>query len=686
MVKAIHIDVESYSEVDLLACGTHVYAEHPSTRIHVICWAMDDGPVNTWVPYSDVPVPIVEAMVKFHAIRGMGTFLASKNPPLELFQHASEGGQFRAYSAQFETTVLNGPPGQKIGFPPTQNAQWTCVMAKTCAHALPAALEYAGEVLEAPHKKNKAGYHSMMKLAKPRTNGEFRKGEDQLPVTHWSYEAAMTEYIELFQYCVDDVETERCIDDLLPDLPPAEQRLWQFDRKVNQRGIAIDRKALADVQYLVNEYKAILKKKCLEICDIEPSQVAKLGEWIREHGFPIENLQAPTIRDALARDDLPADVRKVLHIRSLYGMAAVAKYEALKRATGSDGRLRGMFVYHKAATGRWSSQIVQLQNLYRGKHSDMETLVAAFAYRDLRWLRTLYETNPMVLFATGVRGMFIAGKGKQLAAMDFGQVEARCVAWMAGQRDKLKIFETHGMVYEYTGAKIHRLPLEIKALKLMKMYHQQARFDGKVTELACGYQGGKNAVVKMARQQGTDMDVDFAEDLKNEWREANPKIVGMWQKLTDYAKAAVADPGKNYSTNKVTFRVQGDFLYMRLPSGRKLAYYKPELRDSKFGEQLTYLGVDTDTRQWKRIATYGGRLTQNAAEGICRDLLARAMMRLEAAGYPVIMHVHDEVVTEIDQDKGSLEEMREIMCDLPDWAEGFPIHAAGFMAKRYRKE
>lgn len=686
MADAIHIDIESYSEVDLRKCGTHVYAEHHSTRIHNICWAIGNGFVNTWVPYDDVPKPIIRAMTEFHVRRGGGEFVASRKMPLALAQHAGEGGQFRAFSAQFESTMLNGLPGQKIGFPKTMNDQWVCVMAKSCAHGLPAALEHVADALQTQHRKNKIGRMDMLKLAKPRKNGEFRDPESQLPVSYWSWESAIEEYIRMFQYCVDDVETERCVDDILPDLPPAELRLWQFDRRVNQRGIAIDRKALADVQYLVAEYKAILKQKCMEVCDIEPSKTAQLADWIRAHGFDIENMQAPTIRDALARKDLEPTVRKVLHIRSLYAMAAVSKYKALERATCADGRLRGMFVYHKAATGRWASQIVQLQNLYRGKYSDTETLVGAFAHRDLHWLRVLYDSNPMILFATGVRGMFIAGEGKQLAAMDFGQVEARCVAWMADQKDKLQIFRTHGMIYEFTGAKIHRLPLELKALKSMKVEHPQARFDGKVTELACGYQGGKNAVMRMARQQGTEMDADFAEELKNEWREANPKIVSMWYKLQEHAMAAVANPGGVYKTNKVAFCKQGDFLYMRLPSGRKLAYYLPEIRQGKMGEQLTYMGVDTDTREWRRIATYGGRLLQNAAEGICRDLLARGMMRLEKAGYPVVMHVHDEAVTEIDQDKGSLEEMRQIMCDLPDWAEDFPIHADGFMAKRYRKE
>jgi len=677
MPSTCHIDIETFSTVDLPKSGVYVYAEHQDTEITVLCYAFNKGPVNTWVPHDGVPESIVVPMLAFHEERG-GTFTASVNIPTKLGLHAEDGGEFRAHNAQFEITNLNGLPGEKINFPLTELEQWTCTMAKCCAHGLPAGLEDAARALQVEHQKDTIGKIDMLQLSKPR-----RKVDEP----RWTYAAAPEKFIRLFKYCVDDVEAERAIDVALKDLSKPERAVWLLDQRINQRGIAVDLEAVHNIQTLVSGYRTVLDDKCRAITGgIGPGKVAQLGDWARGQGFDIPDLQAETIRDILAAKTAPPKIHKVLHIRSLFGMAAVAKYWALEAATCSDGRLRGMFMYHRAATGRWAGNIVQLQNLYRGSVKDLNSLITACKALSLDWLRVLYQQNPMLLFASAVRGMFIAAPGKVLVAVDYGQVEARCVAWMAGQKDKLEAFSTHGMVYELTGAKIHHLPDDLDYLRSMKKNNPDARFNGKVAELACGFQGGWAAVAKMARKYNVKMKRHFAEKLKDDWRVANPRIVIMWRKLEDAALVAVAHPGQVVRSCKIRFKTSGDFLYMHLPSGRKLAYYKPEISIGHFGRnQVTYMGINTDTRQWMRVHAYGGRWTQNAAEGICRDLLARAMLAVEAAGYAVVAHVHDELIMEIDEDQADLTEVVDIMCDLPKWAKGFPIHADGFISKRYRK-
>ena len=362
-------------------------------------------------------------------------------------------------------------------------------------------------------------------------------------------------------------------------------------------------------------------------------------------------------------------------------MKAVAKFDSALRAVNFDGRLRGMFTYYGANTGRWAGTIVQLQNLFRPVIDDPETAVQAMG-GGLEWLELLYKENPMRVLASTVRSYLTAGPGKELIVADFSSIEGRVIAWFAGQLDKLEMFRDHGMAYEYTGAKVYGLPFDdVEFLKRMKKEYPDERFAGKTSELALGFQGGHIALQKMARKEGIELDDDFATQLKWDWRDANEMIVELWYNLENNAIAAVENRGQTYKTNNLHFQVVGNWLYMRLPSGRRLAYYKPRVVDG----ELTYMGVDTYTRQWKRVKTYGGRLTENAVQAYARDLLVVAMMNLEKAGYTVIGHVHDEAICEVDEGFGSLEEAYELMCDLPDHAAGLPVQADGWRGHRYRK-
>ena len=666
-----HIDIESYSEAPLKKCGLYRYAEDPSTEVLVVCYAFDDGPVHTWVPYK-VPRKVIR-MLEERQEEGAELYIDT-GCPLDLQNHVMNGGECRAHNSQFERVMLNGHAGQTIGFPESKISQWVCTAAQAAAMSLPRHLMGAAEQL-GTHKKDAVGKQDMMALCKPR----------QGKIKRYTPEGDPDRYGRMYLYCQDDVRAERGIDDAMPDLSPYEQKVFEMDQRINEQGVVVDQAAIADVQVLIAEYKVLLENKCQEWTGLKPTQTAALANWVRDNGYPqLENLQSATIKEALVDEACPKVVRRVLQLRNIHSMKAVAKYSAIERSMTKDGKVHGMFLYHGAGTGRWSSMIVQLQNLFRPVIDDPDVAIDAFVERNLDWIKTMWDVDPMKVFASCVRGVLIADIFADILAMDYAAIEARVLAWLAGQEDILEVFRGHGKVYEHTAARIFHLPDDEASLKAMKHTHPDERFIGKVAVLALGYQGGKRAFAKMAKNYGVEIDEERAERIKVDWRKANPEIVKLWYKLEELAIAAVANPGNTYATKdkKIMFRVTGRWLYMRLPSGRKLAYYMPKL-DAE--GKVTYLGIDTYSRRWMRCKTYGGKLAENAVQAISRDLLVHGMFGLEAAGYVIIGTVHDEVILEVPEGFGSEEEVSQILCDLPEWGADIPVRAEGFRAKRYRK-
>lgn len=670
-----HVDIESFSRVNLKKCGLYRYAEDPSTEVLVLCYAIGDDDVSTWVPVDDLPTELVEAMRTFHAENG-GEFFHGTQVPFDLENWALTGGDFHAHNSEFERTMLNGPPGQAIGFPHTMMEQWFCTMAMCKVNGLPHALGRACEELDSPHKKNETGRMTMMQCIK------VRKPSKAIPEDRWTPDNSPDRYQELYRYCVDDVYAERQLHIMLPDLSAHERQVYLMDQRINQRGIRVDLEGTENCTVMRDEYKAVLAAKCREISGLGPSQTMKLGEWIRER-YNMPNLQEPTMKKALKDPDIPPDVKDVIRCRRLHELKAVAKFDAIVRQACADERLYGQFNYYGAATGRWSSYGVQLQNLARPVITDAYVALEACEIRDLKWLSVLYEKNPMFVLSSVVRSLLLADPGHDLLCLDYSSIEGRITAWFAGQEDKLEIFRTHGKVYEYTGAKMYRLPTDHDFLMSMKKTHPDERFAGKTGELALGFQGAQKAFRKMAAKYEVDIDMQRAIEIVQEWRQANDKIVSLWYALEEHCIAAISYPGDVFKTNNILFGVRGDWLYMKLPSGRRLAYYKPQL-DSE--GKPTYLGIDTYTRQWGRVHTYGGRLTENAVQATARDVMVHGMENLEREDYPIIGTVHDEIIMEPQLNWGSVEEAAELMCVLPDWAEGLPISADGFRAKRYRKD
>lgn len=664
MNNCCHIDIETFSAAPLKKTGLYRYAEDPSTEILCVCYAFGDGPVNLWIPGDNSEFvrnnPItLEARAAIYW----------DECPEDLQEWVESGKQLRAHNAQFERTLFNSRAGKRIGFPATKISQWVCTAAKVASHGLPRALGDAAKAL-GTHPKNEDGKSAMYQISKPCAVTKVR------PAGRYTPETDPERFVTLYEYCMDDVRAERDIDLIVPDMSPNEQKVWELDQEINDRGIRVDMPNVANVQAIIKDYKTQIETEFRQLTGINPTQTGALADWIRAQGYDISDLQAPTVTEAIKDPKMPPLVKKILMMRSVHASKAVAKYPAMERSVMSDERIRGMFMFYGGHPGRWSSMIVQLQNLFRGAIEDPNAAIAAYAARSLDWIRTLYEIEPMKVFASTVRGMLIPVEGHDLMALDFASIEARIVAWLAGQMDILEVFRGHGKIYEHTAAKIFRIPIE--------QVTKDQRFIGKIAVLALGYQGGKAAFAKMAKQFGVDIDEDFADKIKEDWRTANSRIKALWYDLEGAARGAIQSPGAVYSTHnkKIMFKVEGRWLYMRLPSGRRIAYYSPQINDES---QVTYMGIDTYTRRWMRCSIYGGLILQNACEGIGRDLLVNGMLALEFEGYPVIGMVHDEAIVEILEDFGNLEEASALMCRKVKWADGLPVAVEGWRAKRYKK-
>jgi DNA polymerase len=673
-----HVDIETFSEANLKVVGTHNYANHPSTKVLCFMYSFRidgvRGPVHMWVPWVDEAmleaVGGPEAITPVEELEEGACVHWGAACPEDLHEWASSGNEFRAWNAQFERTVLNAR-AKPASFPHTQLEQWVCTMAKAAAHSLPQALGHCAKEC-GTSAKDEDGRQVMLQLSRP------RKPSKKDPDTEWLLHKYPNKYRKIFGYCVGDVLAEASLDEYIPDLPKIELQTYFLDQRINDRGIKIDRAAVESAQTFLRTYKNLLAKRCIEITGVKPTQTAKLSEWINER-YPMPDLQAATVREALADKSMPKEVRQVLRIYSTHNMKAVSKYKKmLEVASPEDDFLRGMFVYHAASTGRWSSRVVQLQNLFRPVIKDPENAIPLFKYNDVQLLKAFYAEDPMLVLASCVRGMLIADTGCDLLARDYSQIEARIIAWLAGQDDILEVFASGKDVYVHVASKIYGKPQEDIT--------SDERFVGKISVLSLGYQGGWRAFAKMAKQYGVEIDMEFAEKIKTDWRKANKRIVKLWYKMEEMARAAVANPGAVYAVDighaKIQFGVRGNFLYMRLPSGRRLAYHKPQL-DSE--GMVSFIGIDTYTRRRMRISTYGGMLTENAVQAIARDLLRGAMFRLEDASYPIHGTVHDEVITQPQEGFGSEEEVDEIMCDVDPWAAGLPVNSTGFRTKRYRK-
>lgn len=637
------LDFETYSPVDLKSAGLSRYVESPEFQVLICCYSIDRGPVQTWLPHMPAPRDLF-ACTKFYA-----------------------------HNAGFERAVwwwLYRNAGWP-DCPPLH--QWRCSMALGQSFGLPGDLEGMAAAIGAPVRKDPRGRALIRLFCMP----DKKTGQRRFPAEH------PEDWQAFLEYCASDVRAEQAVIDALPakELPAAEQRAWEHQQRINERGIAVDRDLAFLLASKVHELKGILSAETKALtAGIEPTQRQAILEWMREAGEDLTDLKKTTVQRALKA--MPeGTAKRVLELRASASKTSVAKYPVLLKRTSADGRLRHSMVYHGASTGRVTHKGFQPGNLPSREMNDAHT------YADKPWLLGNLELlemigDPMRFYSALVRSTLIAGKGRVLVSGDYSQIEARMVAWMAGQRDLVKAFADKVDVYRYMAAKIYGRPVETIAKD------SKERFVGKSATLGAGFGMGPARFYDYCRDNGSEISVLEAERAITEYRNSVPFIKRFWYDVKNAAVNAVRDPGNIYPVGPVAYACSTSmkWLYCKLPSGRKLAYLRPRVVFDEYGPQLVAAGVNTFTKQWSEsLSLWHGTLVENMVQAAARDVMVEAALRLEAAGYPVVLTVHDEILCEPKAATASLDEMHRIMLEPVPWAPGLPLAVEGWIGQRYRK-
>jgi len=616
----LHIDYETYSECDLKDAGVYRYAEHPSTEIMACSYAFDDGAVYLWIPYDNVPDAIIDQV---RALRPDTNIRIGSKCPHQIKEHIKSGGEIRAHNAQFERVNTNGVPGKKLGIPEMAIEQTVCTAAKMSAAGLPRSLEMAAAAL-GTELKDSGGRIAMLQLSKP------RKPTKADPSTRWTFENAPEKWVAMLVYNIDDTSAERGIDNAVPDLSDSEQGIYYLDQRINQRGVAVDLEAVGNILFVVNQYKSFLSAECEHFTSdwlgdgLKPTQREKISDWVRANGWPhLADMQAETVKTLCKNPEVPECVKQVLRIYSTYNAKAVSKLQAILDAVCADGRLRGMFLFLGAGTGRWSSLIVQLQNLMRPLIDDPDFALSCFATRSLGFVRMMYpDIDVMKVAGSCIRAVLVAAQGKTLLFPDFVGVELRINAWLWDEETELAVYRAQDAG---TGPDSYKLTYceffgeDINAIDWKSLEGKLKRQIGKVLCLAFGYEGGVSAGLTMVDTYGVDLDKlagallpVMPEDARQHaewmwenhrkegvtkeqsmaldgakfmWRARRPNIRQGWKDLKTAAGLACEFPGKTFLAGKIAFRVceyKGrSWLHMRLPSGRDIKYYGPRWIEPK---------------------------------------------------------------------------------------------------------
>jgi DNA polymerase len=633
----VSIDFETRSAVDLRKTGVYKYASDPSTDIWCMAyrapWSDD---VQVWVPGDEMDVRLEDWIV--------------------------EGGLLSAWNANFERTIWNEIMVGRYQWPRTKIKQWRCTMAQASAMGLPRALGQAAAVLGVEEQKDKTGAALMLRMARP------RKVNADGTYTWWNTKDKVE---QLIAYCKQDVRTELSVAETLLAMPDSERRLYQLDQRINDRGVALD----VD---LVHRVKALAENASVEI-DAEIQRLTKgsvkaatngmdLVAWLNSHGIATKSVDKQTVARLLTYDRLHPVIRQVLLLRQNGAKSSTAKYDAMLHAVNGDGRMRGLLVYHGAATGRWSGKLVQPQNFPRPqkKQDELDEIIAKLkADEDVSG-----HGAGTVLASDLLRSMLVADEGHRLMFADYSAIEARVLAWVARQDDLVETFRKGGDVYKEMASAIYNVDVANVT--------DGQRQVGKMAILGCGYGMGGKRFAEQCATMGIKVDEDEAKRIVAVYREKNNMIAQYWRDIEEEFVEMVKGAGRVGTVP------------LSLPSGRSLTYHNPRIiqRETPWGAMRDTAQVDTlnsVTRQWTSQIIWGGLLTENMVQATARDMMAAAMMALEIKGYHVILSVHDEIICEVPEDFGSLDEMIDIMTRVPAWAEGCPINAEGKEGKRYRK-
>lgn len=656
MAKNLFIDIETFSSVDIKSSGAYKYIESPDFEILIIGYALDSGPVNIvdLAQGEEIPEELKKALFDSNCVKV-------------------------AHNAVFERLSF-----KRIGYNiPTE--QWYCTSVKAAYCGLPLSLDGVSKALNLTDKKLDTGKALIKYFSCPckptRINGLRTRNYPKHAPDKWNM------YKEYNKY---DVLSEREIFYKLEKyvIPDIERRIYILDQNINDRGILIDLELAESAIAVDNIYTEILLSNAKKLTGLEnPNSPVQIRNWIKnESGEDIESLSKETMPDLIKKFSNYPNILALLNIRKKLSKTSIKKYYAMINCAMRDKRVRGTFQFYGAnRTGRWAGRLLQLQNLSKNHVSHIEIPRELIRKRDWESVEMLYDDVADVLSQL-VRTALIAPPNKVFSVADFSAIEARVISWLANEKWRLDVFNGDGKIYEATGSKMFNVP--ISAITKGSVLRDKS----KISELALGYEGSLGALKRMGGERMGLSDTEMV-DLVRKWRIANPAIVDMWKEIDEASKNAVRYRKPISCTcRNIIFDCDGDYMTIQLPSGRKLFYKGPRFKDKKIGQStmssLYYQGTVQKTKQWGEIDTYGGKLTENIVQAIARDLLANSMLQLEAAGYKIVCHIHDECLAEVPKENAQAyyEKMTHIMSIPPTWAHDIPLRADGYVTPFYLKD
>lgn len=652
MIK-LHLDFETYSNVDIKKSGIYNYINSPDFQPLLLAYAINDEPVELidFMLGDSLPDELIELL---------------KDPKVEKHAH----------NATFERLCLKK---MGIDIPP---AEWHCSMTKSAYCGLPLSLDEVSKALDIKNKKLSSGKDLIKYFCSPCKPTKINGGRTRnFPVHN------MEKWRLFGEYCVMDVEAEREIEGILSvyEVPEFEREIYILDQEINDKGVKFDVEMATAALEIAEKYKEDVAEELRSSTGMDnPKSQTQIKKYLLGiTGREIESLNKDVFDSVMEEMKGNEDAVRALEGWKVLNKTSISKYEAmLSVASPIDQRGRGLFQYYGAnRTGRFAGRLVQLQNLARMVIDHIASAREAVKKRDRGYLSIMYEQDLINVLSQLLRSAIVADQGSVLMAADFSAIESRVLAYLAGEEWKLEVFRTHGKIYEATASRMFHVPIEL--ITKDSEYRQR----GKVADLSLGYQGSVNALTKMAGSLPMS-DEEKTETVKL-YRNANPNIVGMWKKINDTALAAVhfCQPFDSGYRGMV-FDYDGTSLTVKLPSGRKLFYHKPRIKQGKYGAVLCYWGVNQDTKRWEEVDTYGGKLVENIVQAVSRDILCYTMLELKKKGFSIVLHVHDEVVAEEplkeDVEQRFSEMLNQMKQEVP-FCPGLPLKGEGFISKFYKK-
>lgn len=657
MHRVMGVDIETYSSVDLAGSGVYAYTEAPDFDILLIGYKFDD----------EAEVHVIDTLAVDRDF----------DPELYEFREAlTDPGIIKtAFNANFERTCLAKWTGAAM--PPEE---WRCTMIKALTLGLPGNLADVGIAMGLPEEKlkdpqGKALIQFFSKPCKPtRTNGQRTRNLPAHDPAKWKL---------FIEYNRQDVVTEQ---EILRQLdiyktPESEQQLWALDQHMNDNGVKLDIPMVEKIVEYDTQRRQELQEEAKVLTGLaNPNSLAQLKKWLSKQGVTMTSVTKDTIAATL-QTDIPDNVRRMLEIRTALGKTSVAKYSTMLTAVCQDHRLRGILQFYGAnRSGRWAGRLVQTHNLAKNSLPDLDLARELAAAGDFDTLATLFGETAFV-FSELIRTAFIPSDGCRFVVSDFAAIEARVLAWIAGEEWTLEAFRQGKDIYCETASMMYRVPVEKHG------QNSHLRQKGKVAVLACGYQGGVGAMKRM--DKGGSIPEDELQSVVDQWREANPKVVKLWRTCELAAKTAIQEHRTVRLAHGIAFSYINRNLFIQLPSGRKLCYWDTRLKQDDYTGRLsiTYMGVNQETKQWGETETYGGKLVENIVQATARDCLAVAMTKVSDLGYKIVMHVHDEMIVDVpNTDTEAPGRINAIMAQPIDWAEGLPLKGDTYETPFYKKD